>query len=77
MRQCLISTKHVIIKDPLRIEDDLITSKATPFIFYDPKTLKIKGCFYALNAELSKDKYASNVYEGQLVLMASQESEKS
>lgn len=70
-------TSSSIINDPLRIEDDLVASKVAPFVFYDPKTLKIKGYFHALNAEIYKDKYANNVYEGHLVLMASQESDKS
>ncbi len=34
----------IFIKDPLRFEDDLLITKAsTPHIYFDPKTLKVKG----------------------------------
>lgn len=69
--------QNEIIESPLRIEDDLISSKVIPFVFYDPTTLKIKGYFHALNKESLVDKYASDVYEGHLVLIHSQECGKS
>lgn len=61
--------QKVYIKDPLRIEDDLLFSKVTPHIHYDPNTLKIKGYFHLLSPEMAKDKYFETVYEGQLVLI--------
>lgn len=61
------------INDPLRIEDDLIAFKSLPLIFFDPKTMKIKGYFHALNADHFKDKYSKNVYEGYLTLVENTE----
>ncbi|AMW80783.1 hypothetical protein AMD27_16775 (plasmid) [Acinetobacter sp. TGL-Y2] len=64
------------IKNPLRIEDDIIAKKTIPFIFFDPKTLKVKGHFHALSPDSFKNKYAETIYEGHLVLVASGEDEK-
>ena len=64
-----------VIKNPLRIEDDIIAKKTIPFIFFDPQTLKVKGNFHALSPESFKDKYAETVYEGHLVLVASSKDE--
>lgn len=57
------------IKDPLRIEDDIISGKQMPFIFFDPSTLRVKGYFYATNKETIIDKYSEIKYEGYLVLI--------
>lgn len=64
---------NVVIDDPLRIEDDTLAKKSIPYIFFDPKTLKVKGYFHALSAESLKDKYAEKVYEGRLVLVDAHE----
>lgn len=61
---------RVIIHDPLRIEDDeFFTSKNTPYIFFDPNTLKIKGYFHVLNFESIVDKRSRAVYKGELELI--------
>lgn len=64
---------NVVIDDPLRIEDDMLAKKCIPYIFFDPKTLKVKGYFHALSAESLKDKYTEKVYEGRLVLVDAHE----
>lgn len=61
---------RVIIQDPLRIEDDeFLTSKNTPYIFFDPNTMKIKGYFHVINHESIVDKHSRAVYEGKLELI--------
>jgi hypothetical protein len=61
---------NIYIKDPLRFEDDLkITRASTPHIFFDPKTLKVKGYFFLRSKETFEDKYAETVYEGELELL--------
>ncbi|AKQ32605.1 MULTISPECIES: hypothetical protein [Acinetobacter] len=61
---------NVIIKDPLRFEDDyLITRASSPHIYFDPKTLKVKGYFFLHSKGTFQDKYADTVYEGQLELL--------
>lgn len=62
---------NTVINNPLRIEDDAIAKKSLPYIYFDPKTLKVKGYFHVLSQECFKNKYAETVYEGHLVLMAS------
>lgn len=62
-------SQRVFIEDPLRVEDDVMFSKVTPHIYFDPKTLKIKGYFHLLSPNMAKDKYYETVYEGQLVLI--------
>ncbi|MGQ1270013.1 hypothetical protein ACT4XR_19940 (plasmid) [Acinetobacter baumannii] len=61
---------NVIIKDPLRFEDDyLITRASSPHIYFDSKTLKVKGYFFLHSKGTFQDKYADTVYEGQLELI--------